>query len=91
MVIFQEWLDATATGMGTTSQEAGVILSLVFLTAFIGIILIATKGVRGFETCSVAAFFHFILFTYMGWLPLWTGSALAITVAALIANYWRTG
>ena len=87
MVIWADWLEAVGTAMATTTVEAGTILSLVIIISLVLAIGIATKGKMLVTSSSMVSLMGLILFTYMGWLPLWTGSALALVVSIFIAKY----
>jgi len=87
MVIWADWLEAVGTAMGTTTVEAGTMLSLIIIISLVLAIGIATKGKMLVTSSSMVSMLGLILFTYMGWLPLWTGSALALVVSIFIAKY----
>jgi hypothetical protein len=87
MVIWTEWLESASTALGVTTSEGGIILSLAFVMSVVLAIAIATRGHRILESSSLVILLGLILFTYMGWLPLWTGSALALVTALFIAKY----
>jgi len=85
MVIGSDYLTNVATAMGVTAIQAGVILSLIFTAGTIITILIATKGEKPQITMPLGALFPTVLFTFMGWYPIWTGSALALVLSIFIA------
>lgn len=87
MVIWADWLEACGTALGTSTTEAGIIMSLALIISLILSIAIATKGRRFIESSSMTSLLGLMLFTYIGWLPLWTGSALALVTALFIAKY----
>lgn len=87
MVIWSDWLEAVASGMGSTSSQAGVIISLIFIIGISIFILIATRGRKSGLTVGLSSFLGLILFTFIGWLPLFTGSVLAIVTALLLAKF----
>lgn len=72
-----------------TTTQAGTFLSLSVTILIILTIVIATRG-RGAEyTVSIGALFCMILFTFIGWMPVWTGSVIGIVLALFIANMFR--
>ncbi len=86
MVIWAEYLTAIASAFGTTSAQAGVIFSLAFTMMSIISVLIATKGSDISTSVSFTALFMTLLFTFLGWYPVWTGSVLALVISILIAS-----
>lgn len=87
MVMWSEWLEAVASGMGSTSSQAGVIISFIFIIGISMFILIATRGRKSGLTVGLSSFLGLILFTFIGWLPLFTGSVLAIVISLLMAKF----
>ena len=87
MVVWSDWLEAAGTALGMTTTQAGVFLSLAIIISIVVALAISTRGRRILESSSLCVLLGLILFTYMGWLPLWTGSALALVTALFIAKY----
>lgn len=85
MVVWTDYLVSIADAIGTTSTEAGMIFSLVFTMGIIIVVVIATKGRKPQVTMPLSAFFPTVLFTFMGWYPVWTGSAIALVLTIFIA------
>ncbi len=86
MVIWNDWLTSAGSAMEITASQAGVILSLVFTSVIIIVIVIGSKG-RSLEISTpLGAVLGITLFTFMGWLPLWTGSALALILAIFLGK-----
>ncbi len=86
MVILSDTLANAGTWMGVTASQAGVILSLMFSLATILAILIATKGRKAEFTVPTGALFVTVLFTFLGWYPVWTGSVLALILAIFVGK-----
>ena len=86
MVMWSDWLEAIASGMGTTTSQAGVVISLIFIIGISVFIIIATRGRKSGLTVGLSSFLGLILFTFIGWLPLFTGSVLSIIVALILAR-----
>ena len=87
MVVWTDWLEAAGTALGMTTTQAGVFVSLAIIMSIVISLAIATRGRRILESSSLSVLLGLVLFTYMGWLPLWTGSALALVTALFIAKY----
>ena len=87
MVVWSDWLEAAGTALGMTTTQAGVFVSLAIIMSIVISLAIATRGRRILESSSLSVLLGLVLFTYMGWLPLWTGSALALVTALFIAKY----
>lgn len=87
MVVWSDWLTAAATALSMTTVQAGVFMSLAIIMSIVMGLAIATRGQRILESSSLTVLMGLILFTYMGWLPLWTGSAMALITSLFIARY----
>lgn len=74
-----------------TTSEAGTFLSLGITIVIVLAILIATRGKMAQYTVSIGALLCMILFTFMGWMPVWTGSVIGIVLAIFIASVFRGG
>jgi hypothetical protein len=86
MVVWSDWLLSASVAMGTTQTEAGIILSLIFTLVIIVIIVIGSKGKSLEITTPLGALVGLVLFIFMGWLPVWTGSAIALVVAIFLGK-----
>lgn len=86
MVVWSDWLASIAFAFDTTSTEAGIIFSLMFTIGLIVVVLISTGGRKPDVTVSFTAWFVTILFTFMGWYPLWIGSVIALIISILLAK-----
>lgn len=87
MIMWSDWLEAVASGMGSTTSQAGVIISLIFIIGISMFILIATRGRKSGLTVGLSSLLGLILFTFIGWLPLFTGSVLAIVISLMMAKF----
>lgn len=85
MVIWSDWLTAIADAMEVTQTQAGVMISLIFTILVVVIILIATRGKSAQITVPIGSLLMTVLFTFMGWLPVWFGSVIALVLAIFIA------
>jgi len=84
-MMFSEFLIACATFLGTTTTYAGIFLGLLITFGLTLAMLIATTGEDG-NPAMVATMSFLILtvvFTAMGWYPIWTGSILGLAIALL--------
>lgn len=86
MVVWTDYLNAIASALDTSATEAGIMISLMFTMASIFIVLIATKGKRPEVTVTFTSFFVTVLFTFMGWYPVWIGSVIALIISILLAR-----
>jgi len=91
MAIWSEWLELAGTALEMTTIQAGTFLSLGITIVIVLTILIATKGEKAQYSTTIGAMLSMILFTFMGWMPTWTGSLIAIVLALFIANMVRGG
>ena len=91
MVVWSDTLVNAGTWMGVTTSEAGVILSLMFTLATLLAILIATRGRRAEFTAPTGALFLTVLFTFLGWYPVWVGSVLALVLAMFVGKIVSDG
>lgn len=91
MAIWTEWLTAAGTALDMTPTQAGTFLSLTVTIVIVLAILIATRGRKAEYTVSIGALLCMILFTFIGWMPVWTGSVIGIVLAVFIANTFRRG
>ena len=84
-MLWSEWLTAIAPILGLTVDQAGIILSLVFTVAasLCGGLINDDKVVI---SMGLPAFMVILVFTYANWLPYFTGSAIALILALLIAK-----
>lgn len=86
MVIWSDYLTNAGTWMGVTATQAGVMLSMAITLAVVMTILIATRGKKAEITVPVGSLFTTVLFTFMGWYPIWTGSVLALVLAIFVGK-----
>ena len=84
MVVWSQYLLDIADFMNTTSTEAGVIMSLMLITSLLIAVLIVTKGEAALVTIPITSLFSILLFTFIGWFPVWTGSVIALVLVIFI-------
>lgn len=85
MVIWSDWLTAIADAMEVTQTQAGIMISLIFTVMVLVVILIATRGRSAQISTPIGALMMIILFTFMGWLPIWLGSVIALVLSIFTA------
>lgn len=85
MAIGQVYLNTIGAALGITAIETGIMISLLFsiLSIFFG--LIATNGYKPQVTVSFISLFATLIFTFMGWYPIWVGSVLSLVISILLA------
>jgi len=76
-MIFETWLTNAAPGLGVTAGQLGTLLSIAFIAAFNLVVSIAA-GKNAGSGLIIGTVLGLIVFTFMGWLPGWTGAILAI-------------
>ena len=84
-MLWEDWLTAIAPILGLTVQQAGIILGLLFSTVFglCGGLLNSEKVVI---SMGIPSFFGIMIFTYAAWLPYFTGGAMALIIALVVAR-----
>lgn len=86
-MIFQVFVQAVADTFGTTLSDAGIMMSLFFTMMIILLIEVAAKGRSRPIITMVTGLLSITMFTFMQWLPTWTGGVLALALGILIAWY----
>jgi len=86
VVVWQDYLTNAGTWLGVTAVQAGIILSLSVTLGVVVAILIATRGRKAEITVPVGTLFVTVLFTFLGWYPIWTGSVLALVLAIFVGK-----
>lgn len=84
-MLWESWITSIAPILSLTTAQAGVILGLLF-SVVIGLCggLLAPKHIA--ISMGIPTLLGLVLFTYALWLPLFTGSALALVIALLVAR-----
>jgi hypothetical protein len=89
-LVWEDWLTAIAPSLNVTASQAGVIMS--FLIIVVAIIMVAgASPVYAEKTIPIVAFLGCLFFTYIQWLPVWTGTALSFVMAIFSAMAIRAG
>ena len=83
-MVWEAWLTAIAPSLDVTASQAGIIIS--FLVIFAGVLMVAMAAPKHASVgMSVTAFIGALFFTYVSWLPVWTGTALSFVLAIIVA------
>ncbi len=88
--MFTEFLNNTATFLGTTNTYAGLFLGLCITIGFVLATLMAISNSQNTNPTMLGMieFLVFtVIFTTMGWYPIWTGSILGLSIA-LLGAFW---
>ena len=89
-MVWEAWLTAIAPSLDVTASQAGIIIS--FLVIFAGVLMVAMAAPKHASVgMSVAAFIGALFFTYISWLPVWTGTALSLILAIIVALVLKGG
>ena len=84
-MLWEDWLTTIAPILSLTVNQAGIILGLLFSVVFALLGgLITQKNVT--ISMGIPALMGLLIFTYAAWLPYFTGSAIALIVALLVAR-----
>ena len=84
-MLWEDWLTAIAPILGLTVTQAGIVLGLLFSAVFglCGGLLNSEKVVI---SMGIPSFFGIMIFTYAAWLPYFTGGAMALIIALVVAR-----
>jgi hypothetical protein len=85
-LIWQDWLISASTTLGVTTEQGGIMLSILVTLILSAIFTIATRGKHAPSVMMGTFTLGTVLFTFMGWFPTWTGSVIAILFALLFAR-----
>lgn len=85
MAIGQTYLNTIGSALGITAIETGIMISLMFSMFAIFFGLIATNGKQPQVTVSFISLFATLIFTFMGWYPIWVGSVLSLVISIMLA------
>lgn len=83
--IGQAYLNTIGAALGITAIQTGMLISLLFSILSIFVVIIGTKGEKPEVSVSFTSLFTTLIFTYMGWYPIWVGSVMALVISILLA------
>jgi hypothetical protein len=83
-MVWEDFLTAVAPSLNVTAAQAGIILSFVFTIVFIIAVALAAPDYAGIGI-PTTSLFSVLFFTYVAWLPSWTGTALSFILAWITA------
>ena len=89
-MVWEDWLAAIAPSLNVTASQAGIIMSFIFIFSFILMIAIAAP-VYADVGIPITALIWALFFTYVAWLPVWTGTALSFILALWAAQAIKGG
>lgn len=84
-MLWEPWLTAIAPILGLTVAQAGVVLGLLFSAVF-GLCGGLINDEKVVISMGIPAFFGIMIFTYAAWLPYFTGGAIALIIALVVAR-----
>jgi len=91
MVVWSQYLQNVADFLNTTTQQAGIISSLIIIIGMTLVIVIAIRGKFGSViVVPIFLFFSIIFFVFIGWFPVWTGSVIALVLAVFMGYLFST-
>ncbi len=84
-MLWESWISSIAPILNLTTAQAGVVLGLLF-SVVMGLCggLLAPDHIA--ISMGIPTVLGLVLFTYALWLPIFTGSALALIIALLVAK-----
>ena len=84
-MLWESWIASIAPILSLTTAQAGVVLGLLFSVVF-GLCggLLSPGHIA--ISMGIPTVLGLVLFTYAQWLPLFTGSALALVIALFVAR-----
>jgi hypothetical protein len=84
-MLWSDWLTTIAPILGVTVDQAGILLGLFFpgIFALCGGLAVPDHPVI---SMGVPAFLGVLIFTYAAWLPYFSGGAIALILALLVAR-----
>lgn len=91
MVVWSQYLQNVADFLNTTTQQAGIISSLIVIIGMTLVIVIAIRGKFGSVIIvPIFLFFSVLFFVFIGWFPVWTGSVIALVLAVFMGYLFST-
>lgn len=85
-MIFEVFVQAVADTFGTTLTNAGLMMGLFFSIIAVMLVAMATKR-KGELNMMILSLFTTIMFTVLGWYPVWTGTVIGLGLAIVTAWY----
>lgn len=85
-MIFEDWITSIAPALGMSTIQAGTFLALVLIAGFVLVVSISTKNLGA---SVLGAFLGLIVFLFMGWIPVWVGSVMALMLGIYATTFIR--
>jgi len=87
-MLWEEWITSVAESMNLDVASAALLMSLVFTVALVLLALLATRG-RSNLGILLVGYSSIILFTVLGWMPVFVVLLLILITAGLFAGKIR--
>jgi len=85
-MIWENWLESVALGLNTSITQTGIMLSMIGIISIMVIVSVATRG-RGLEVLiPLTTLMGVLFFIFLGWLPVYLGTVLAVVMAVYIGS-----
>ena len=79
-MVWEDFLTTIAPSLNVTAAQAGIIMSFIVIVA--SLIMIAGASPKNADKgIPIVALLGTLFFTYIAWLPVWTGTALSFIMA----------
>ena len=89
-MVWEGWLATIAPSIGVTASQAGILMSFLFM--FVSILMVAGAAPKYANVgIPITAFIGALFFSYVAWLPVWTGTALSFILAIWAAISIKEG
>ena len=89
-MVWEDWLASIAPSLNVTASQAGIIMSFIFIFSFILMIAVAAPK-HADKGIPITALMWTLFFTYVAWLPVWTGTALSFILSIWAAMAIKGG
>lgn len=73
-------------GMGTSTQQAGIIIAFIVTVILIILVAMASRGQKIEITAPITALFSILFFVFLGWFPTMLGSIVAVIMALFVGR-----
>lgn len=86
-MLFQTWIEAVSMAFGTTTEQTAILIGFLTIISLDVLVLIALgKESLKLESLTFVDLIAILLLVYMGWLPVFLGTVLAL-IFALVGAY----
>lgn len=78
-MLFQTWIEAVSMAFGTTTEQTAILIAFLIIISLDVLVLIALgKEKLKLESLTFVDLVAILLLIYMGWLPVFLGTVLAL-------------